>query len=302
MDQSLCPYLAKPLAEIAPVNEEHVLPVAIGAPSRFFVKAAESENSRFNTLIDAPFSNEPLVRFLAMSQGVNSRSGPVVAKIPATLLSSGELVNVAFSKAGFDLKFANPIKKDAETGFVAGVLGFGDEAMKHALKVQRDYAKKNIHVNLGDVVTEHKPLLHVSLSLDNSVVWRELLKIAYLMTVWSFGDKAIDSRSGTEYRRGLNASRSQFIQIRHTTDDIPGITTKGKADSHSLMCVILGKELITSVKLFGGFAATFITEAEGVGVEGDGLHIQINAATKNLTETPVLEALMNNVRLHFEEL
>lgn len=294
--QTLCPYLAKPLDQIDVVNDEHVLPIAIGAPKPFFVRAAESENSRFNTLIDAPFSNEPLIQFLAMRQGVISRSGPVIAKIPATLISSGEPLTLAWSQAGFDLKFQKPVEVDQRTGQVMAVRGYGDDAMTRALEIQRGYAKKKMKVEIGEVVSDLDSTVRGQLRAGNAILWRELFKIAYLMTVWCFQDKAIASASGEEYRRGL-AQASPVI--KHTTEDIPGISALGDASRHALLSVILGKKLITSVKLFGSFSAVFVTAAEGVGEEGDGACVTIDLPTRTFSQTPALESMMKNVRQHF---
>lgn len=294
--QTLCPYLAKPLDQIDGVNDEHVLPIAIGAPKPFSVRAAESENSRLNTLVDAPFSNEPLIQFMAMRQGVVSRSGPVIAKVPATLISSGEPLTLAWSQAGFDLKFQKPVEVDQRTGQVVAVRGYGDDAMARALAIQRGYAKKKIKVEIGEVVSDFDSRVHGRLCVDNSILWCELFKIAYLMTVWCFQDRAIASASGEEYRRGL-AQASPVI--KHTTEDIPGISALGNASSHVLLSMILGKELITSVKLFGSFSAVFVTAAEGVGEEGDGACVTIDLASRTFNQTPALESMMENVRRHF---
>lgn len=71
MTQTLCPYALTPLAS-GESNDEHILPVALGAPASFTVRALAAENSRMNDLIDEPTVNDPMVRFLAMSQGVVS--------------------------------------------------------------------------------------------------------------------------------------------------------------------------------------------------------------------------------------
>ncbi|WGK92578.1 hypothetical protein [Pseudomonas migulae] len=298
--QTLCPYTNQPLASIDRINEEHVLPVAVGAPTKFFVMASELENSRLNDLIDAPFSNDPLIRFLAMSQSVVSRSGPVISHLPATLTASGEAVKLAFSQDGIDLRFANPVVTDSETKRVTAVKGFGDAANEHAQRIKKDYAKKKIAVEIGETISTLNPEVQTSLCCDTDLVGKELLKIAYLMTVWCFGDRAIDSESGAIYRRGLATKRSEdfgSIGMRANTNEVPGFSCKREPGTHVLLSAVLGRDLITSITLFGTFAAVFATPAAGIHIEeGQGLSIKINLSTGALTQTTAIEAILANAQ------
>jgi hypothetical protein len=298
----LCPYGNQPLASIQRINEEHVLPVAIGAPAKFFVMASELENSRMNDLIDAPFSNDQLIRFLAMSQGVESRSGPVIAQLPATVTSSGEAVKVAFSQNGLDLKFTNPVVTDPETGRVSAVRGFGDTAHEHAQRIKRDYAKKNIDLEIGLTISDPRPHLNVSFTGDTFVIGREMMKIAYLMTVWCFGDRAIDSQSGEIYRIGLRKNRDEDMDsfgMKRTTTRIPGISCKSEPDTHVLMSTVLNGELVTSVQLFGTFAGIFITPAVGIGADDfEGSSVKINLSAGKIIESDAILAIQDNVQNH----
>lgn len=300
--QTLCPYTNLPLSSIERVNEEHVLPVAIGAPTKFSVKASELENSRMNDLIDAPFSNDALIRFLSMSQGVVSRSGPIVAQLPATLTSSGEAVKLALSQNGLELKFANPVVTDPETGRVTGVRGFGDAANEHAQRVKRDHAKKKIAVEIGETISSPNPEVLASFNGDTYLVEKELLKIAYLMTVWCFGDSAINSESGAMYRQGLETSRDEdlgSIGMRGGTVNIPGISCERETGTHVLLSVIIGGNLITSVSLFGVFAAVYATPAVGIRAdEYDGFSIKIDLSTCKFTQTDAITAMSANVSMH----
>ena len=87
MTQTLCPYALTLLAS-GESNDEHILPVALGAPASFKIRALTAENSRMNDLVDEPTISDPLVRFLAMSQGVVSRSGNVKAIVDGTVRGS----------------------------------------------------------------------------------------------------------------------------------------------------------------------------------------------------------------------
>ncbi|WP_367256530.1 hypothetical protein [Pseudomonas sp. stari2] len=302
--QTLCPYSNQPLSSIQRINEEHVLPVAIGAPVKFSVMASELENSKMNDLIDAPFSNDQLIRFLAMSQGVVSRSGPVTAQLPATVTSSGEAVKVAFSQNGLELKFTNPVVTDPETGRVSAVRGFGNAAHEHAQRIKRDYAKKNINLDIGETISDPRPQLNVSFTGDTYIIGKELLKIAYLMTVWCFGDQAIDSESGRIYRIGLEKDRDDDMDsfgLQRTTTRIPGISCKSEANTHVLISTVLNEKLVTSVQLFGTFAGIFITPAVGIDADdGQGVSVKIDLSTGTITETDAVLAMLENVQNYFE--
>ncbi|WP_283189857.1 hypothetical protein [Pseudomonas sp. PMCC200344] len=299
MDQTLCPYTAKKLCDLPSVNDEHVLPVAIGAPKRFFVRASEQDNSRLNDLVDAPFSNNDLVRFFAMSQGVVSRSGPITAKVPATVVKSGDAITTGWSKEGLQIRFNNPVVLDEETGQVAGVKGYGEEAMKHAERIKRDYAKKGVTVELGPTISDPNPEIHVRLGVDSDIVFNELLKTAYLATVWVFGDDAINSKSGEMYREALDRLAPDTLNelgFRCGGGLPTGFDGSISSDEHQLISLILGGDVITSVNLFGVFAAFFITSAEGFSCpEYTGMAIKINVVEGSLNVEDPIQVLHQNV-------
>lgn len=299
MDQTLCPYTAKKLCDLSSVNDEHVLPVAIGAPKRFFVRASERENSRLNELVDSPFSNNDLVRFFAMSQGVVSRSGPITANVPATVVESGDAITTGWSKDGLQIRFNKPVVLDEETGQVAGVKGYGEEAMKHAERIKRDYAKKGITVELGQTISDSNPKIHVRLGIDNNIVFNELLKIAYLVTVWVFGDDAINSKSGEMYREALDRLDTNTLDelgLRYGGGLPTGFDGKIRSDQHELISLVLGGDLITSVNLFGVFAAFFVTSAEGFSCpEHTGMAIKISIADGSLNVEDPIQVLHQNI-------
>lgn len=296
--QTLCPYTNQPLASIERINEEHVLPVAIGAPTKFFVIASESENSRLNELIDAPFSNDQLIRFLAMSQGVVSRSGPVIANLPAILVSNGDALKTSFSLNEISFRFANPVVTDPATGKIKAVKGFGDAAKAHAQRVKKDHAKKKISIDIGESIITPNPKIHTSFSCDTYLVQKELLKIAYLMTVWCFGDSAINSESGEVYRLGLATTRDEefaSIGMKGGTNSIHGISCKKEHGTHVLLSMVLGRQLVTSVTIFGIFSAVFITSASGISAEEyEGFSITIDLLKGTFSQTEAIQAVMAN--------
>ncbi len=202
MTQTLCPYALTPLAS-GESNDEHILPVAL-APASFTVRALAAENSRMNDLIDEPTVNDPMVRFLAMSQGVVSRSGNVKAAVNGTVHGSGEDVRATFSQNGLDLKFHQPVDTDSE-GRVIGVRGFGDAARQMANQIAANYAKKGIAVELGAETSQGQPQLNMRLVADMLMIRRQLFKIAYLTTVKIFGDEGNHRASGQQLRAAMMA-------------------------------------------------------------------------------------------------
>lgn len=107
MAQLLCPYTTKLLAETSNVNNEHILPVALGVPQSFYVRATEEENSRMNDLIDAPASNDPILRFIAMAADVEGRSGAVRSEVKGKLEGSGDAVLASFTTGNVEVAKIN---------------------------------------------------------------------------------------------------------------------------------------------------------------------------------------------------
>ncbi len=238
MKQSLCPYTLKPLAEISNINGEHILPRAFGAPESFTVPADEAENTRMNDQIDSPAINDPLMRLLAVTQGVKSRSGSVRATLKGVVTESGEEVIAILGQEGIDFRFVAPVDVD-ENGSVKGVRGFGDAAQKLVNQFLRDNARKGRKMEVDETVSQPNPHLSLRLEGDLKVIHKEVRKIAYLMTVRIFGDEAIKSRSGEIYRAAIHAETEEEVQatgLRGGTniDSIPTLA-RAKHNEHALM-------------------------------------------------------------------
>ncbi len=290
MKQTLCPYTVKPLDMIAITNGEHILPRAFGAPDSFTIPSDEAENARMNELIDAPAINDPLMRMLATTQAVKSRSGYVSAKIEGMVTGSCEDVIATLSQAGLDIHFTKPVDID-ESGNIKGVRGFGDAAEKLVKQIQRDNARKGRQVEVGEMVSEQSPDLLLNLKGDMKVIHKEVRKIAYLMTVRVFGDHAIQSHSGAIYRAAIHAGNEEEIQatgLRGGTnlDRFPGLAT-AKHNEHALTCFRTNDSIISAVILFGSITGICITPASGFSVpEMLGEVIIIDAKAGTLTSTP----------------
>ncbi len=294
--QTLCPYTLKPLAEIEKVNKEHILPVSLGAPNSFFVYADANENTRMNDLIDEPAGNAPLLRFLAMTQGVVSRSGPVTLTLPSKVAETGEDVQIEFSNDGATPRLRFPVNKDSKTGEIKSVRGFGDDARKLAEQIQRDFAKKGKKIEIGETENLGNPWLESGMKFDADVLRLELIKIAYLMTVRVFSDIAILSRGGTVYRTAMfSKNMGDLISsgLRGSTfQPMPAIFPQPALGKHHLTCLRMRDELLTGVSLFGVFCAFFITPIDSTNPqEGLGEMLEIDLATRKLRSYSEMEII-----------
>lgn len=305
MTQTLCPYALTPLTS-GESNDEHILPVALGAPPSFTVRALAAENSRMNDLIDEPTVNDPMVRFLAMSQGVVSRSGSVKAAADGTVHGSSEHVRATFSQSGLDLKFHQPVDTDSE-GRVIGVRGFGDAARQMANQIAANYAKKGIAVELGAEVSQEKPQLKMRLIADMIMIRRQLFKIAYLTTVRIFGDEAITGPSGQQLRAAMMAESDEALASTKIAGAAfqplpPGFARSARHAEHAITCAFMPNVgVVTSVDLFGCFTLFSVTPAAGISAdEGTGEVVTIDASSSKLTSSPYLEALPSLVAASFQ--
>lgn len=294
--QTLCPYTTSPLSESAMTNKEHILPVSLGAPDSFFVWSDAAENSRYNDLIDAPAGNDQLLRFIAMTQGVKSRSGTVSANVPGTIDETGDVVITEFSADGIKVKFRNPIERDPETGAVRVVKGYGGDAKSLADTVQANAAKKGITLELGDARSIEGAWINGRLEGDLSIIRRELVKTAYLMTVRVFGDAAISSLSGSQFRDAMMAVNEDEMRARikgGALGKVPPLFPESGHGKHQLATVKIDDAVYTLVSLFGIFQAFFITQIEPTFDTGDifGEQIEINVATGATSRTDGMQLL-----------
>lgn len=296
MIQTLCPYSLSPLAS-GESNDEHILPVALGAPASFTVRALSAENSRLNDLIDEPTVNDPLVRFLAMSQGVVSRSGSVKAVVSGTVDGSGEKVKAVFGNGSLDLKFHQPVDTNRE-GQVIGVRGFGDDARLMAAQIAASYAKKGMTAQLGSEDSQENPQLKFELIGNMAMIRRQLFKIAYLSTVRLFGDEAITAPSGQQFRAAMMAQTDENLAACKITGATfqplpPGFAQPSTHAEHTIICAFMpGVGLVTSVNLFGCFTLFTVTPTEGISATDlTGEVIVIQAANSRMVSRPYIDAL-----------
>lgn len=297
MPQTRCPYSTNPLVNSMSVNQEHIVPAALGGPDNFTVPAETHKNSELNYLIDAPATNDPLLRFYATSQGVTSHSGPVTSQIQGTVDGSEESVRATFSVNGLDVRFTNPVDVDGNTGFVSGVRGFGNTAEKHALEIQKKYEKKGLQISLSEPEARENPTINLRFSGDLSIIRQELIKIAYLMTVRVFGDDAILSPAGEIYRTAMLAKTEEAIDATglrgNALAELPAHGFPRPArNQHALTCFCLGGMIVSSVTLFGTFNGLFVTSTDGFSeADGHGEIAIIDASTSRLRTWPYLKTI-----------
>ncbi|MDP2152820.1 MAG: hypothetical protein Q8J66_04070 [Methylotenera sp.] len=295
-----CPYTSKLLTEIDSVNAEHILPFALGAPQNFTVLADASENSRMANLIDTPCTNDPLIRMLAVAAGVESRSGRVVLKTSGTNAATGDEIRASISQDGLKFRYQSPVDFDHTTGLPTAVKGFNDEAAVTAEQIKIKYASKGIDLELGDTVLSSNPDLHFSFNGNLNLLQQELIKIAYLMTVFVFGDEAILSDNGDLFRTGIMAK--DFVELAKVgigggsgVAESMAFMPKSQPNNHVLTCFTSGSNVISAVSLFGVFSACYITPARGIACEPlTGKVVTIRPSTKAITCISYLDWLKSH--------
>lgn len=295
MIQTLCPYSVLPLAS-GQSNDEHILPFALGAPASFTVRALASENSRMNRLIDAPTANDQLLRFLAMAQGVSSRSGPLKAVVPGIVAGTNDAIEAQFSHGRLKLKFIKPIETDGH-GRVTSVRGFGADARSKANQVAANYAKKGIPLEWGSERTVYRPKLNLGLTTDFALIQRQTFKIAYLTTVRIFGDQAITGMSGQQFRDAIMAETDDALALTklrvRVNHRLPQIVARSSGHhEHAITCVLVPDiGLMTAVDLFGSFTLLSISSGQGIiAPELTGEVIRVAAGDATLSSRTYLES------------
>lgn len=272
--------------------------MALGAPQSFCVWADAGKNSKMNDLIDSPVCNDSLMRLIATSQGVVSRSGPVKVELIGIEATTGNEVRSTLSKDGAGFRFSKPVDVDPASGVVKGVRGFGDAAVQLAQQIKRNYERKHkgACVELGEAINHQQPWIKHELELDLNLLRQELVKIAYLMTVRVFGDQAILSSSGALYRAAMFANDATAMKATgikgSAYNSMPPGFPKPRSGQHALTCFRLGDNIMTGVTLFGMFNAFFVTPAADFTVDdAHGELVIIDAAASKLTSMPYVEAL-----------
>lgn len=276
--QERCPYTCE-LLGLQNVNREHILPYAIGAPSNFTLMACASENSKYNKLIDAPFSNDPLIRLISTMKGVRSRSGPVSFETMGKDPTSGEDVILRITSNDLNFRFKKPTERTGNNSYL--VRGFGDSVHLQAQEIEKNFKRKNssklVKAITGPVTSYPCPELQFNFDLNARIYGLEMAKIAYLLTVDTFGDEAILGKSGQQFRSAINNMDIETMMQQGAkigTFNAYGMNAVEESSYnnhyHLLLCQqYSASELITVIILFGIFTKCFVTSAEGLSIPKD---------------------------------
>lgn len=276
--QERCPYTCEPLG-LQNVNQEHILPYAIGAPSNFTLMACASENSKYNKLIDAPFSNDPLIRLISSMIGVKSRSGPVSFETMGKDPTSGEEVILRITSNDLNFRFKKPTERTGNNSYL--VRGFGDSVHLQAQEIEKNFKRKNptklVKAITGPLASYPSPKLQFNFDLNAGIYGLEMAKIAYLLTVDTFGDEAILGKSGQQFRSAINdMDIEKMMQQGAKLGTFNAYGMKAVEESfynnhyHFLQCKKHSEtELLTVIILFGIFTRFFVTSAEGLSIPKD---------------------------------
>lgn len=297
---TLCPYRAIPLADCKEVNKEHVIPIAIGGPNPFWVSSDCGENNRLGELIDGPLANDPVVRLLATSSTVESRSGAVSIEIPSILKSTGEAVRTTFRADGVDFRFEKPVIKDGDHYTVKG---FGNDVNSTLKQVTRGLIRKG----MKPIEMEHRSLspeekyIEGTFSADLDLIAKGMTKIAYLTSVSVFGDRAIESESGKIFRTAILSETQKCIEnagfMGVWWGEFPLGLPQSSQHEHLVGAGVIGSQIITIASLFGVFHMGFLTPLKGIELnEGDGEIIVIDLKKKEQQNAPFLRGLINRLR------
>ncbi|PZQ76959.1 MAG: hypothetical protein DI563_05515 [Variovorax paradoxus] len=241
--------------------------------------------------IDSRLINSDLVRLRATSSGVMTRSGPSNLSSRGELTSDGSKVDVRLNADSVDLRLRNPVVKDASTGILTGVRGFGDDAEEELRKLQQQLLKKGRTALAGAPIAQSSEV-KVRLTLDQLHIAQGLGKIAYLMTVWTLGDGFVATGGAASYRNwieaapnegALQASGLHMIPVGELGDSMRDLDEH----HHVLTCTRQGSKVATTVRLFNSDLFNFgsVVEVPELSPLHEGLRIiVIDAKEKTFEE------------------
>ena len=245
--QKLCPYTATELGAEGEINREHVTPIAIGAPECFYVQSHKEFNSRWNDEIDGPFSNDECIRFLAMANNVESRSGDVVSRVSGKVSETADDITLEFSRGGLDVYFKQPVSKRTNAYTVKG---YGDKAAREADKLILNLQKKGHIVERGEHISIQKPTISASLSMNTELAFKQLIKTAYLYTVWCLGDDAIVTENSQQYLDAMSGGKITSTNL---------VLSNSLQGFHQFTLLVIDGTAYCEVDLFGVLRGIFVT-------------------------------------------
>ncbi|EPJ5576687.1 hypothetical protein NNU90_004230 [Citrobacter farmeri] len=256
---TLCPYTEQPLVDIL-IDLEHVLPAGLGAPKKFGVKASEKMNKFYNETIDEPFLCEPFIKFISATTGVKSRSGKVnfSQKVRDEILNEDVIVN--FNSEAFTPKMMIPVKKGND-GEINAVIGYGDDAKNELDRLSKKLSLKGKVVVGKEYVQRESNPLKINISMDLNLLTLQLMKSAYLLAVYVFGDGVILSKQGKNVRTCLNNKLVENVKMQLEWSVLPvDLNPRVDKSIHTLFCFKTSDYICSNVCLFGNFKASLFFE------------------------------------------
>ena len=267
-----------------------------GGPDALVLRADRSSNSRFGDTVDSDLVHDKMLRFVAATQGVRSRSGEATVQLPGTIIETGDAMIIKFDKNGMgDRLIVNSHRKNLATGTIT-LTGFDDQFKRALDQLSEGMARKKKSIQKHGHRTINTPLVKVNIQSDPFSVSKGLAKITYLMTFRILGDSFALSLDGKAYRDTILAANwdefdgynlRKFLGV-----DLPVLPSIA-IHEHLVACYRIGPLILTTVKLFGGVClATFGVPAAPYGVSGlDGFVIVIDSLQRTFTERRLQEAV-----------
>ena len=142
---TLCPYRLEPISKSpdSEISIEHIIPHAMGGSDQFVLRVNRLANSTFGMTVDSDLIHDPQLRFVAASEGLQSRTGLVTVLLSGEIVGTGEKVEVAFNKSGIvDRRIVDHHRKDKATGRLSGIRGFDDQFAKDMERLSKSASDK----------------------------------------------------------------------------------------------------------------------------------------------------------------
>lgn len=267
---TLCPYKRVPISELDSSNREHVIPDALGGPNAFTILADSQMNSTFGSGIDAYLINNFVSRSIASRLGIQTRSGPATLILSGVNNATGTPVHAKIREGAFDFRFTNNSVTNPETGELIGFVGMDSDAEIALERANKAREKRGKGTFIASEPERIDSTFTGRVDVDIKMIAKGLLKIGYLTTVFTLGDKFILSESGRKMLDQLSPDApedtSVFRVAREGVDDFLGDLglLDGVEEKHHLVgCLQLANKLVIVVRLFSCPLLTVIYEIEG---------------------------------------
>lgn len=230
----------------------------MGGSDQFVLPADKFSNSSFGKTVDSDLIHDPMLRLVAATQAIQSRTGEVTAQLPGIIVATGDEMAVEFGKNGIgERRVKNSHPKDPTSGKLLGICGF-DGQFETDLKRLTDGNNKKCW-ETSNYQKIDNPITKVDITTDPFKVSKGLAKIAYLMACRTLGDTFALSPDAEAYRTAIKAKGWDSF-------DACGLQLLWEAElplvllpdigihQHLVACFRVDSLIMVTVKLFGGVA------------------------------------------------